>query len=234
MTSIEAIINRQLKRWELLQQMLREKPAEEPYSRPIITVSRGYGAHGEEVASKLAELTGFQLLDREVLDAIINDIGIQNKMVELFDEDTRSELESWFYGMITGRIVDKSDYLKSLTKIIGSVLKYGQTIIVGRGANVIVGKDRGFHLRVTASMDYRASTIAKRQGISPEEARVKIEESDRRKSAFFKKSFGVDIDDLSLYDLVVSTDSLSVDDVVELALLTYGKKERALRGRGQR
>jgi len=232
MTSIETIIERQLKRWELQQQMLRERPAEKPRLRPIITVSRGYGAHGEEVAQKLAELTGFQLLDREILDAIINDIGLQNKMVELFDEDSRSELESWFYGMITGRIVDKSDYLKSLTKIVGSVLKYGQTIIVGRGANVIVGKDRGFHLRVTASMQYRLKIITRRLGISDVDALAKIEESDRRKAAYFKKSFGVDINDLSLYDLVISTDSLSVDDVVELALLAYGKKERSLRGRG--
>ncbi len=232
MTSIETIIERQLKRWELQQQMLKEKPKEKPRLRPIITVSRGYGAHGEEVASKLAELTGFQLLDREILDAIINDIGIQNKMVELFDEDTRSELESWFYGMITGRIVDKSDYLKSLTKTIGSILKYGETVIVGRGANVIVGQDKGFHLRVTASMKKRADTIVGRLGISYEKAFKQIVESDKRKAAYFKKSFGVDINDLTLYDLVISTDSLSVDDVVELALLAYGKKERALWGRG--
>jgi hypothetical protein len=232
MASIEAIIERQLKRWELQQQMLKEKPKEKPRLRPIITVSRGYGAHGEEVAHKLSELTGFQLLDREILDAIINDIGIQNKMVELFDEDTRSELESWFYGMITGSIVDKSDYLKSLTKIIGSILKYGETVIVGRGANVIVGQDKGFHLRVTASMKRRADTIAERLGISYDEAFKKIEDSDKRKAAYFKKSFGVDINDLTLYDLVISTDNLSVDDVVELALLAYGKKERALWGRG--
>ncbi|UCC79604.1 MAG: cytidylate kinase-like family protein [Candidatus Zixiibacteriota bacterium] len=232
MVSIETIIERQLKRWELQQQMLKEKPKEKPRLRPIITVSRGYGAHGEEVAGKLSELTGFQLLDREILDAIINDIGIQNKMVELFDEDTRSELESWFYGMITGRIVDKSDYLKSLAKIIGSILKYGETIIVGRGANVIVGLDRGFHLRVTASMRKRADTIAERLGISYEEAFKQIEESDKRKAAYFKKSFGVDINDVSLYDMIVSTDNLTVDDAVELALLAYGKKEKALWGKG--
>jgi len=231
MTSIEAIIERQLKRWELQQQMLKEKPREEPRPRPIITVSRGYGARGEEVARKLAELTGFQLLDREILDAIVNDIGIQNKMVELFDEDTRSELESWFYGMITGRIVDKSDYLKSLTKIIGSILKYGQTIIVGRGANVIVGIERGFHLRVTASMKKRANTIAERFGISHDEAFKQIVESDKRKAAYFKKSFGVEINEESLYDLIICTDSLTVDDAVELALLAYGKKEKILWGK---
>jgi len=231
MASIETIIERQLKRWELQQQTLKEKPREKPRLRPIITVSRGYGARGEEVARKLSELTGFQLLDREIIDAIINDIGIQNKMVELFDEDTRSELESWFYGMITGRIVDKSDYLKSLTKTIGSILKYGETIIVGRGANVIVGKDRGFHLRVTASKENRARTVAERLGISYDNAYAQIEESDKKKGSYFKKSFGVDIDDLTLYDLLISTDNLSVDDVVELALLAYGKKERVLWGK---
>ena len=131
--------------------------------------------------------------------------------------------------MITGRIVDSSDYIKSLTRIIGSILKYGEAIIVGRGANVIAGKDRGFHLRVTASMKNRARTISERLDISVEKATEQIEESDKKKAAYFKKSFGVDINDLTLYDLVVSADNLSVDDVVELALLAYGKKEKALR-----
>ena len=229
MTSIESIIERQLRRWELQQQMLKEKPKEKPRFRPVITVSRGYGASGEEVAGKLAGLTGFQLLDKEILDAIINDIGIQNRMVELFDEDTRSQMESWFYGMITGRIVDKSDYLKSLIKIIGSILKYGETIIVGRGANVIIGKEKGFHLRITASMKKRADRIAGQLGISYNEAHKQIEESDKRKALYFRKSFGLDIDDLTLYDLVINTENLGVDDVVELALLAYERKEKNIR-----
>ena len=231
MASIDSIVDRQLRRWEFQQQMQKGKLPDKKWIRPIITVSRAYGARGEEVARKLAESTGFHLLDREILDCIIDDIGIQNKMVELFDEDTRSELESWFYGMMTGRIVDASDYLKSLTRIIGSIVNYGGSIIVGRGANVIAGKDRGFHLRVIASMEYRAKTISERLGVSIEKATAQIEESDKKKAAYFRKSFGVDINDLSHYDLVISADSYNVDDIVELALLAYGKKEKILRGR---
>ena len=218
MASIDSIVDRQLRRWEFQQQMQKGKLPDKKWIRPIITVSRAYGARGEEVARKLAESTGFHLLDREILDCIIDDIGIQNKMVELFDEDTRSELESWFYGMMTGRIVDASDYLKSLTRIIGSIVNYGGSIIVGRGANVIAG-------------EYRAKTISERLGVSIEKATAQIEESDKKKAAYFRKSFGVDINDLSHYDLVISADSYNVDDIVELALLAYGKKEKILRGR---
>ena len=231
MPSIEAIIDRQLKRWELQKLMAQRKPEEKPGIRPIITVSRGLGAGGEEAAAKLSELTGFQLMDREVLDAIVNDVGFQSRMVEMLDEDARSELESWVYGMITGRIVDRSDYLKSLTKIIGSVLKYGETIIVGRGANIIIGKDRGFHVRITASPETRAENLTKCNEIQIEEAKTLVDESDKKRQNFIRKSFGADIDDPVLYDLVINTDSLDINDAVELALLAYGKKEKVLRER---
>jgi cytidylate kinase len=228
MTSIESIIDRQLKRWEFQKLMASREVDDKPKFRPIITVSRTFGSFGEEIAARLAELTGFRLLDREILDAIASDFGIQSRMVELHDENTRSELESWFDGIIRGRIIDSSDYLKSLAKTIGSIMTHGETILIGRGANIIIGPARGFHVRIVAPLETRIKRISSDTGVSAEEAAKTIEENDSRRMKFVKKSFGVDINDPARYDLIINSGTVDIDGAVELAMLAYGKKEREL------
>ncbi|MEE9552799.1 MAG: cytidylate kinase-like family protein [candidate division Zixibacteria bacterium] len=228
MTSIESIIDRQLKRWEFQKLMAAKEAARKQRFRPVITISRTLGARGEEIGSRMAELTGFHLTDREILDAIASDFGIQSKIVELFDETTRSELESWFDGIIRGRIIDSSDYLKSLAKTIGSIMRHGETILMGRGANIIIGPGRGFHVRVVAPLAKRIARISEERNITDDEAEKLITENDIRQAKFIKKSFGVDIDDPVPYDLVLNSDMIDIDGAAELALLAYGKKERVL------
>lgn len=229
MKSIEAIIDRQLKRWEFERRMMAARePDESPRIRPIITVSRTLGSRGDEIASRLAALTGFHLMDREILDAIASDFGIQSRMIELLDENARSELETWFGGIIRGRIIDSSDYLKSLAKTIGSIMRHGDAILLGRGANIIVGPARGFHIRVVAPIESRIKRIAAERNIDPEKASEIIDETESTKSKFIKKSFGRNIDDPTIYDMVINSDSIDIEDAAELALLAYGKKERQL------
>lgn len=228
MTSIEAIIDRQLKRWEFQKHMAAREAAENHRARPIITISRTLGSRGDEIASRLAELTGFHLMDKEILDAIASDFGTQTRMIELLDENTRSELESWFDGIIRGRIIDSSDYLKALAKTVGSIMRHGEAILIGRGANIIVGPQRGFHIRVVAPIESRVKKIAAEKNISAEEARKMIDEVESTKTKFIRKSFDRNIDDPSIYDLVINSDSLDLEDAAELALLAYGRKERVL------
>ena len=228
MTSIESIIERQLKRWEFQRLMAAKETERKPRFRPVITISRTLGARGEEIAERLTELSGFHLVDREIIDAIASDFGIQSRMVELFDETTRSELESWFDGIIRGRIIDSSDYLKSLAKTIGSIMRHGEAILMGRGANIIIGPNRGFHVRVVAPLAKRIASISAERNITDDEAEKLITENDTRQAKFIKKSFGVDIDNPTLYDLVINSADIGIDGAVELALLAYGKKERAL------
>ena len=228
MTSIESIIDRQLKRWEFQKLMAAKEAERKPRFRPVITVSRTLGARGEEIASRMAELTGFHLMDREIIDVIASDFGIQTKMVELFDETTRSELESWFDGIIRGRIIDSSDYLKSLAKALGSIMRHGETILMGRGANIIIGPGKGFHVRIVAPTARRIARISEERNIVDDEAEKLIIENDVRQLKFIKKSFGVEIDDPVLYDLIINSDMIDIDGAAELALLAYGKKERVL------
>ncbi len=223
--SLDSIIERQLKLWEAQKAVAEKKMAEKPEANLIVTFSRMLGAQGEEVAVKLSELIHFQLLDREIIEAIAGDSGVQTKIVELLDEKTQSELEMWIKGTMAGKMFGTSDYLKSLTKTVGSVMKHGKTILVGRGTNIILGPQRGFRVRIVASLETRTKKIAELKGVSLKGAEKMVRESDKNRENHIKKTFGVDINDPETYDITLNTDTLSVDDTVELVLLGFNKKK---------
>lgn len=227
--SIEKIIERQLKLWEIqkLAYLEREKDGKSK-PKPIITISRSKGALGEEVALKMSKLTGFQLLDQEILEAIAKDTGVQKKIVELLDEHVRSDLDLWFKGTMKGQIMDSTNYLNSLTRVVGTVMKHGEAILVGRGTNIVLGPNKAFRVRVTGSLKIRSERVAERENITLKKAEKIVQKNDEERDKFTKKSFGVNIEDPSYYDLTLNTDCINVDDAVDLILLGYSKKEKFL------
>lgn len=81
----------------------------------------------------------------------------------------------------------------------------------------------GADLRVwlDAPVEVRAERVAKREGQTPEEARDEIKEREASESKRYQEIHGIDIDDLSIYDLVVDTstwDQEGVADVVTAAV----------------
>jgi len=223
--SINAIIERQLKCWQAQKNITRKKMAEESEVRLLITVSRAMGALGEEVAGQLSRLTGLQLFDKEILETIAGDAKVQTQIVELLDESALSDLKSWFKGSMTGKIFGKTDYLKSLTKAVGAVMKHGDAIIVGRGANILLGPKRGFHVRIIASNEKRFQRVAEQKNLPLSEAKKIVKESDKQRAVFIKDSFGSYMGDSAYYDMIINTDFLDVKDVAELILLGFSRKK---------
>jgi cytidylate kinase len=224
-TAIETIVDRQIRRWELEKNRPKETVPIPEKPGPIITISRQKGSGGSLAASKLAELTGFTLIGRDIIDQISLDIGTQKRLVETLDESVRSKFELWVEGMFQRRLVDTSDYLKSLVKIIGAVSHHGKTIIVGRGANFVLGQKRGFHVRVVAESEFRINSLMTRLGISKIEAQEEITHSDERRRKFIKSDFGKDIDNPQEYDLMINSTFLSPDQVAKIIFNAYPLKQ---------
>jgi cytidylate kinase len=224
MKTIELIVDQQIRRWELE----RHRPAEAEKTPlkpgPIITISRQRGSEGSLVAEKLAELTGFSHFNREIIDQISHEIGTQKRLIESLDESAMSNFKLWVAGMLKGRIVDSSDYMQSLVKVIGAISHHGKAIIVGRGANFIIGGSAGFHIRIVADIDFRINSLAKRRNYTTEQAKQEIMENDRQRAKFIKNHFDRDIDDPSGYDLIINSTYLGVDDTAGLILGGFPRK----------
>jgi len=108
---------------------------------------------------------------------------------------------------------------------------------LGRKGGVVIDSwtiawllDRGIGLRVWlyASPAVRAERVARRNGISVEDALRALAEKDERTRAIYERIYGFDLLDLSPYDLVVDTDNLGQEDVLSAICAVV----EALRRRG--
>src|SRR5512137_539174 len=128
MTSIEAIIDRQLRRWELESNIrAAELTTQEIQQRhqPVITISRQRGSGGTLIARKLADRFNYTLLHKDVIDRMVESTGYKRRLIESLDEHSHSQMEMWFEAMVGGKYVDSSDYVRHLLEIIYSISRLG-------------------------------------------------------------------------------------------------------------
>jgi len=91
-------------------------------------------------------------------------------------------------------------------------------VIIGRGANLILGPDRAFRVRIVGSPVKCAERVAEEENISFEEAKQKAHDVDQERAEYIKKLYDTDIDDPLSYDLVLNSDRYDRVQLVELIL----------------
>lgn len=219
MTSIETIIDRQIRRWEL-QKSLEESHHGVARSlhlpKPLITVSRQRGSRGTIIAERIAYRFNYTLLHKDIIDRIVETSGYKRRIVESLDDHTRSQMELWFESVITGKLVDLNDYARHLLEIIFSVSRLGGIVVVGRAANFIIGSNRGLHVRIVGTMAGRIRNLMEQEKMSEADARREIEKSDHERAEFVKKLVHKSIDDPQHYDLILNSDWIPVEQAVSL------------------
>jgi cytidylate kinase len=231
MPSIDSIIDRELRRWEFERTRARHTPASRPPTAAcgeLITVSRQHGSAGSAIAERLAQRLHYTLLHRDVIDRMCESTDARRRLLAALDEHTRSQLSIWVDSMLAGRYVDEADYLSALMRVIFSISELGGVVVVGRGANFIVGPQRGFHVRVVAPRPARLRTLMERDGITPNEAVRALVEQDRERARFVRNMFGRSIEDPLAYDVVVNSDGAPAEEISEwLAHAAQAKIERS-------
>jgi len=209
---MEALIERQVRRWELTRQA-----APRPIAR-CVAVSRMPGAGGGELARRLAERLDYGLFDRELVDAVASQAGVQARLVEGVDERVRSLIERVVADAFRTGTFAESDYLREVVRTVRTLAERGHAVILGRGAAQILSAQEALRVRVVASRAVRVERRAKARGIPAEEAARQIDAEEARRREFVRHDFGLDSDDASLYDLVLNTGTLSMETAVELVV----------------
>jgi cytidylate kinase len=225
-TGIHQIIDRQLKRWDMEARARREaeeqRPGRPPAVRPWVTISRSFGSGGGEVARRLAETLGYEIFDREILEVLMHEGRFRAAILESLDERDRSSLDLWVEGLVRGRMVDKQEFHRRLTGVLGAIALHGHAIIIGRGANFVLDGSRGLHTRIVAPFTQRAETISRLRGIPYGEAEKLVRQTDEDRAGYIRSYFHRDIEDPLGYDLILNTAAIGVETAVGLI-------ERALR-----
>jgi cytidylate kinase len=229
MTSIEALINRQILKWETERKLSTDTapPPVRP-AMPIVTISRQTGSRGSYFGSRLAQRLGYQRLHRDAIDAICASSGYVKRIVESLDDRHRSELALLAEGLFSGQMVDHADYFRHLYQVVLSMSRLGGVVLMGRGGNFILGSEHGFHMRIICPTEHRIENLMKYRNVSIKEAKDQIAHSDHERRQFISRLFKAEIDDPLGYDLVVNTAHMDVEDLVDMTIVALKAKMNKL------
>jgi len=232
MTSIDAIVNRQLLKWEFERKKTAQEKPERPAPPRIVTVSRQRGSRGSFFAEKLANKLGYQNLHRDVINAICRSSGYRRRIVESLDEKFRGDLEVMVESLFTGQSVDHHDYYRHLFRTVLSLSYLGGVVLLGRGGNFILGPNRGFHMRFVAPPEKRIDNLVKYTKVTENEAATIIETSDAERKELISKLFHANNDDPRHYDIIINTAFVDVDDLLDTTVRLIEAKFKKLAQRG--
>ena len=210
--SVEQIIEEQVRRWQIMRK--EEKKEDERIS--VVTFSREHGSGGDILAERLAKKLGYELFHQEVLHNMAESARVSVQFLETLDEKGVSVLDEWISSLVDRRHLWPDRYLQHLMKIIGTIGKHGQAIIIGRGSNFVLPPGKRLSIRVIAPMEERIRNVSKELGITVEEAKQRVIKTESDRKAFIKKYFNADIADIFNYDLIINTENLSIDDAVNI------------------
>lgn len=197
--------------------------APKKHTYPIITISREFGARGAAFASHLARKIGYKVWDKDLLQAITEEVGAGLKTVESVDERRRQTVEDTVTGFFHN-IPTNVSYLRSLIRVVSTIEEFGNSIIVGRGANYICKNPKALHVKIVSPLKFRIEDYAKRENISTTEVKRLIESKDNERREFIYQNFHRDMNESSDYDIVINANSFTLDEMAEMVIHAYEKK----------
>ena len=209
----------------LRSEMLRQQHDARKDDRPpcTITVSRQSGALGKTFAKALADRLGVRCYDKALVEAMAQLAGVDVKVFEALDESARALRSNWLELLFTDKPLHEQRYLQTLVDVVIGIYRNGG-VIVGRGANFILDGTPALRVRIVGSIPVRAARYAAEHEIDEEAAARAIEDIDQDRARFVEKQFGKDLADPVAYDLVMNSDRLAVDTMVEMAIRGLGDR----------
>lgn len=189
-------------------------------TRPVVTLSRDYGSGGREIAQLLAQHLAVPVFDKELLDAVVAQSGVNPHLMAQLDEKTRGFWDSWIVSMLSGENVQDDHYRRQLVKVVLGILNTGKGgVIIGRGAHLILAQQNVFRVRIVASPETCADRIAHKRQISPEEARKEVARINDGRAKFTWDVFQKRLNEPAAFDLTVNTDHMSkYEEVAEVII----------------
>jgi cytidylate kinase len=183
---------------------------------PLIAMTREMGSLGKDVASALAAKTNRQVVYHEIIDPVADKMRLRKSHVERF-LDGRA-------GLWEKLTTDKTSLSIFTADETFRFLRDGGTVVIrGWGAShLLAGVPHVIRVRVCAPLETRIARMMERLGTDQRDAiENEIAMSEESHTAITRRNFGVNWRDSENYDLVLSTERLSVDecvDEVELAM----------------
>ncbi len=196
----------------------------------IVTVSRMYGSGGSQVARRVADALGWDLLDNAVVDAIAERLGITPAEVSAHEERVPSLVERVAAALTLSvpemlPVVDTTlplteERIVAVTRaVIEEAVQTGHTVLVGRGAQcVLANRPDALHVFCYAPRSALAAFVMTDRGVSYDEALRLVDATNRQREQYVWHHWHREWRAEENYDLCVNTGTLGIEGAARLLI----------------
>jgi cytidylate kinase len=196
----------------------------------VVTISASYGAHGDQIALRVAERLALPFVDRAIPASVVQQLTSSGEVEESLDEPAPRRWERIIMGFAnattpmgpnqlpTAEIETPERFRKANEAKLRDIADTSGGVILGRAGMAVLG-DRPDVLcvRLDGPVEARiAHAIA--LGVDEACARKDQRAVDRARDAYARVFFNVRQDDSRLYHLVLDSTALSVEASVDVII----------------
>ena len=200
----------------------------------IITISRQFGSGGRELGKRLADRLGWDYYDKEIIDTLANDQGLEPDYVRrVLSSHGWQNVQLTFRNSFDHLVLDpgmRTQLLVQERQIIRQIAEAGNDcIIVGRDADVILQDYAPFRVYVCADLEARLHRCQSHELKKPRASRLSekeilrnIRRIDKNRIRTREVLTGKHHGDANAFDLTVNTAGWEIkrltDAVADFAL----------------
>jgi cytidylate kinase len=206
---------------------------------PVVTIARQFGAGGEAVGAVVARELGAELVDKQIVSQVAERLQLSQDEVEAQDEAPGSFLNRLLIALGSGGIEfsappevaawvppyadpafdPRKAILRITQEVIREAARTGNAVIVGRGAAYVLMDDPSVvHAFLRGSDPEKLRVVQELFGLSEEEAKRRIRQTDANRAAYIKQVYGHDWAHPSHYHIVVDTSRLGYETAARAIL----------------
>jgi CMP/dCMP kinase len=177
-----------------------------------VTISREYGSGGGEIAARLAQRLGWQVIDHAIVERVARVLGTSQEEAETHDEHTKGVLARLLHGIQyidpafgasapPGAAPSDEAYRDAMERIVLAAAARGHAVIVGRGAQVLLAEWRAvLRVRIIAPLEQRIAHAMQRKGLDHRAATSRIRKFEHERMRYLEAEYHRRPKDAHLYD----------------------------------
>ena len=205
----------------------------------VITINRELGSGGRTIGRKLAEKLGVAFYDKAVINALKEKFNLTVDEIEKL----KGEKQNWWSDIkralqigsgvgsnfylpqkgSTADLLNPKEFFQAETMILQDIAAHESCVVAGRsGFYILRAHPNHLSILIQASMPYRVDRLVNKHNMSEEDARKAIEEVDKARENYVQEFTKTSRYDTRNYDLVISADGKTEDEIVDLIMQYIG------------
>lgn len=205
----------------------------------VITINRELGSGGRTVGRKLAEKLGVPFYDKALIKALQEKYHLSVDEIEKL----KGRKQGWwadFKRQMTGsfmyanyyipkegdepELLDTDEVFRAEQEILKGMAEDESCVVAGRSGFFVLRKHPNrLSILIQASKPFRVNRVATKQNMTAEEAAKLIDKVDKMRENYVQQYSKTSRYDTRNYDLVISADGKTEDEIVDFILKYIGQ-----------